>query len=136
MDNLNLIFQNLYNGYQAKKTDLDGIALFDKVIQIRNRPKSNPISAYNLTTRKAQNIEIYNGEIGFVKPHPFDKDNWKKVLFLLHKFQVVFDRKEKYWIGFGKGLGKNEKGRWIKAESPEENLELRLCNIGTQSTRE
>ena len=124
VDNLNIIFQNLYNGYQAKKTALDGIALFDKVIQIRNRPKSNPISAYNTATRKAQNIEIYNGEIGFAKPHPFNKDLWKQRFYILQNFQVVFDRKEKYWVGFGKKLGKNEKGRWIQAEPPEENLEL------------
>ena len=95
VDNLNIIFQSLYNNYQSKKTNLDGIALYDKVIQFRNRPKSNQISVYNIKTRKPEYIDIYNGEIGFVKPHPFDKDKWKSIYFVLHKFQVVFDRKGK-----------------------------------------
>ncbi len=124
VDNLNQIFQKLYNGYQANKTALDGISLFDKVIQIRNRPKSNSIYAYNKSERKQENIEIYNGEIGFVKPHGFDNTDWKKYYFILKRFQVVFDRKENHWVGFGKGLGKNDKGRWLPAENPEENLEL------------
>ena len=39
---------------------LDGIALGDKVIQIRNRPKSHRITAYNSSTRKTERVEVYN----------------------------------------------------------------------------
>jgi exodeoxyribonuclease V alpha subunit len=124
VDNLNIIFQNMFNAYQAGKNDIEGIALFDKVIQIRNRPKSNMISAYNCTTKKPEYIEIYNGEIGFVKPHGFDHSKFNNKYFRLEKFQVKFERKENYWVGYGKGLGKNEKDRWIKEENPEDNLEL------------
>lgn len=124
VDNMNIVFQKLINGYFAQKSTLDGIALFDKVIQIKNRPKSNQIYAYNTNNRGPEPIEIYNGEIGHVKIHPFDKDDWKKSRFRLERFQVIFNHKENYWVGFGKGLGKTEKGRYIKHESPEENLEL------------
>lgn len=124
VDNLNIIFQKMYNAYQANKNDIDGISLFDKVIQIRNRPKSNRIYAYNKESGKPEAIEIYNGEIGFVKPHGFDGKKFKSRYFRLDKFQVKFERKENYWVGYGKKLGKNEKDRWIKEEKPEDNLEL------------
>jgi exodeoxyribonuclease V alpha subunit len=51
---------------------IDGITLFDKVIQVRNRPKSNMAYAFNASSRKTERIEIFNGELGFVKPHGFD----------------------------------------------------------------
>ena len=53
---------------------LDGITLSDKVIQYRNRPQSNPIRAYNFETRRTENVEVYNGEIGFVQKHSFDRN--------------------------------------------------------------
>jgi ATP-dependent exoDNAse (exonuclease V) alpha subunit len=124
VDNMNIEFQKLFNSYFANKSAINGIALFDKVIQIRNRPKSNKICAYNLDIQKPEYIEIYNGEIGFVKPHAFDNNKFKCHGFRLEKFQVVFNRRENYWVGFGKNLGKDDKGKWIKEESPEDNLEL------------
>lgn len=45
---------------------LNGITLYDKVIQVRNRSRSNPISAYDLDTKRRDRIEIYNGQMGFV----------------------------------------------------------------------
>ncbi|MCK6462815.1 MAG: AAA family ATPase [Candidatus Pacebacteria bacterium] len=121
-ENLNLTLQKLFNKYQAQKATLDGIAIFDKVIQYRNRPKSDPISAYDLNNRKPCKIDIYNGEIGFVKPHPFDNEYWKKPYFVLRKFQVVFDRKENYWVNFG--YCEDKKGKLVFSENVEENLEL------------
>ena len=123
-DYLNTVFQKLFNGYQSAKATLDGIALFDKVIQFRNRPKTDQISAYSLKDKKPKYIEVFNGEIGFVKPHPFDKDEWKGRYFRIKRFQVVFDRKENYWVGFGSMLGKDENDKWLDEEKPEENLEL------------
>lgn len=46
-------------------------------------------------------LEVFNGEIGFVKPHAQDK-SWKWDKFRISRFQVVFSREEKrdYWIDF------------------------------------
>jgi len=64
-------------------------------------------------------IEVYNGELGFVKHHAFDNRKWRGPYFRLKKFQVVFQRKEQYWVAYGGGLG-----RGAPDEKPEENLEL------------
>ena len=37
---------------------LDGITLYDKVIQYRNRPQSNPIWAYNCNTRRSEYVVV------------------------------------------------------------------------------
>jgi len=94
---------------------LDGITLFDKVIQYRNRPQSDPIWAYNFNTRKSERVEVFNGEIGFVQKHPFDKQK----RFRLRRFQVKFARKEHLSVAYGSGL--SSKGG---SEKVEENLEL------------
>lgn len=124
VEHLNTVFQSLYNKYWSSKITNEGVALFDKVIQIRNRPKSNPISAYNKETGKQEYIEIYNGELGVVKFHGFDNNNWKTPFYLMEKFQVIFNRKEKYWVGYGKMLGKDVNNKWIKEENTLDNLEL------------
>ena len=41
---------------------------FDKIIQVRNRPRSNPAWAYDTVTRKNLKVELFNGEIGFAEP--------------------------------------------------------------------
>ena len=94
---------------------LDGITLFDKVIQYRNRPQSNPIWAYNFTTRRTERVEIFNGEIGFVQKHSFDK-NWRS---RLQRFQVKFERKDHLAVGYGRELTAG--GGF---ENVEDNLEL------------
>lgn len=94
---------------------LDGITLYDKVIQYRNRPQSNPIWAYNFNTRKAERVEVFNGEIGFVQRHNFDKKLGK----WLKRFQVKFERKEHLAVGYGSDL--STKGGF---EQVEDNLEL------------
>ena len=113
-ESLNSYIQARANGnalerYQA----IDGITLFDKVIQYFNRPKSNPVSAYNCTSTKTEEIEVFNGEIGMVKPHGFDKGKLGWSGFRLKHFQVVFSGKENYWVNFGRAY-----------ESVEGNLEL------------
>ena len=111
-DNLNMVLQTIVNGYSAKqKGTLGGITIFDKVIQFRNRPRSNPYWAYNCETRKKERVEVFNGELGFTKPHAFDK-NWKWDQFRITRMQAVFARKEKYWIDI------------LKDSDVEENLEL------------
>jgi hypothetical protein len=121
-DYLNTYFQELFNGYQAKKAQLDGIALYDKVIQFRNRPKSNQISAYSWTLKKNVKIDIYNGEIGFVNPHPFDKTKVGSPYFHLKNFQVKFDRRNDFNINYG--FRKDDYGKIIFNEPIEENIEL------------
>jgi exodeoxyribonuclease V alpha subunit len=104
---------------------LDGITLFDKVIQIRNRPKSDMAFAYNLKTKKTEKIEIFNGELGFVKPHGFDGKNWQwQQDFWLRHFQVVFSRKRDFWVNYGTRLGSYDTNRWVPRQPAEENLEL------------
>lgn len=103
---------------------LDGIMLYDKVIQFRNRPKSNPINAYNVQTKQTESVEVFNGELGFVRPHPFDKQKLRWSGFRLEHFQVHFSRKEHLWVGYGRKLGKGPDDRWLPEEKIEENLEL------------
>ncbi len=120
-DYLNTFFQNLFNGYQANKTQLDGIALYDKVIQFRNRPQSNKISAYGWKERKNVKIDIYNGELGFVNPHPFDKNTgWTG--FTLKNFQVKFERRDDYSVNYG--YRQDDYGKAMFYEPIDENIEL------------
>ncbi len=124
-DYLNSLLQETANGHMLNKVGyLGNVTLFDKVIQYRNRPRSNPIWAYNIQAKGSEQIEVYNGELGFVKPHPFDKGKWKGRYFNLKRFQVVFSRKSHYWVSYGRELGKGPKGGWLPSEKVEENLEL------------
>lgn len=95
---------------------LDGIALYDKVIQYRNRPQSNPIWAYNFNERRPERVEIFNGEIGFVQKHNFDRN--RNLGKRIERFQVKFERKDHLAVGYGK---LSENGGF---ESVEDNLEL------------
>lgn len=100
IENLNLVLQKFVNQHNVeKKGTLGGITFFDKVIQYKNRPKSNPYYAYRRSTGKIEKVEIYNGEIGFVKPHAFDK-KWFYDGNIIRRFQVIFSRKNDYWIEF------------------------------------
>ena len=57
---------------------LDGITLYDKVIfSTETGPQSNPIWAYNFNAKRAENVEVFNGEIGFVQKHSFDTEAWR-----------------------------------------------------------
>ena len=121
-DRLNSVIQMLLNGGWAQRYTLDSITLFDKVIQFVNRPKSHPIYAYNWDTRKNEWIEVFNGDMGFAYPHAFDK---KKLAYMnrIEHFNVQFKGKANYSVGYGTGLGKNDRGWYIK-ENPIDNLEL------------
>jgi exodeoxyribonuclease V alpha subunit len=106
---------------------LDGITLFDKVIQIRNRPKSDLAYAYSVESRSTERVELFNGELGFVKPHGFDHSKWQRQGFWLNRFQVVFSRKKDFWVNYGSKLGTiaTAKGeRWIPRQNVEGDLEL------------
>ncbi|MCY4338500.1 MAG: AAA family ATPase [Gammaproteobacteria bacterium] len=111
----NRIARGLINSYGS----LDGITLFDKVIQYRNRPQSNAISAYNFKTRKSERVEIFNGEIGFVEKHGYDRNQKRR---RLKRFQVKFARKDHLAVGYGQDLPSS--GNRSVNENVEENLEL------------
>lgn len=129
-DNLNALIQrhvqrlDSYEQGEWGQRMLDGIMHFDKVIQCVNRTKSKPLYAYNTDTRATERVEVFNGELGFVKPHGFDGKKWHWPQFRVSRFQVVFSRKEHLWVGYGSRLGRTDKGKWLKAEKVEDNLEL------------
>lgn len=100
-ESINQLVQQTFNRYNYDTHGrLGGITYFDKVIQYINRPVSNPYHVYNFKTRKSDTLEVYNGEIGFVWFHPFDRDNWNKHYFRLRKFQVKFKDKEDYVVQY------------------------------------
>ena len=105
---------------------VDGITLFDKVIQTRNRPKSNPIWAYEAASREKLKIELFNGEIGVVQAFGFDNKIWKTLKTgygpRLKRFAVEFTRKPGVTVGYGKDVPHG--GKFKRNESVEENLEL------------
>ena len=120
VEELNRICQENARGRRPEGNDaLGGVMLFDKVIQVCNRPPSRPIAAWNHETRQTQKIEVFNGQLGFALPHLFDKDDWKRSRFRLEHFRVRFERRDAYSVGYGAKLGKH-----YPAESVEENLEL------------
>lgn len=69
---LNLLMQKVFNAKYSEKK-LDGIGYFDKVIQFRNRPQSDPAYAYQDSSRKNVKTEIFNGEIGLTNIHGLDR---------------------------------------------------------------
>lgn len=122
---LNLAIQLHKSGELIKrKGALDGITLFDKVIQIRNRTSSDPIFGYDFRTKSVEQCDVFNGELGFVGPHGYDKTEWKEWNFRLQRFAVKFSRKGDIRINYGTELGKNAQGRYIPDQKVEENLEL------------
>ena len=125
VEELNRVCQEQVRGRLPGGNDtLGGVMLFDKVIQIRNRPRSDQIWAWNHAKREMEAIEIFNGQLGFVWPHLFDKKKWQSPIFRLEKLRVSFDRRKDYSVGYGKGLGKDANDRSISEEKVEENLEL------------
>lgn len=121
-DSINLLLQRKLNpGAQSKA--LDGIGYWDKVIQIRNRPASNPIYAYSTLERKNVIAEIFNGEIGLASAHGLDKE--KKNSYI-ERLQVAFSGPSRQGLrySYGKNLGKTGNGKEIPAQKVDENLEL------------
>jgi len=107
--------KRIARGVLATFGAVDGVTLFDKVIQYRNRPRSNAIWAYNYNSKKSERVEVFNGEIGFVQKHGFDG---AKSRFRLKRFQVKFARKDHLGVGYGRELASGG------SESVENNLEL------------
>jgi exodeoxyribonuclease V alpha subunit len=106
---------------------VDGITLSDKVIQVRNRPKSNPIWAYNASKREKVKVEVFNGEMGTVQSFGFESSKlWNTVKTgygpRLRRFAVQFTRKPGITVGYGRDVPHDKK--YTRTESVEDNLEL------------
>ena len=105
---------------------VDGITLFDKVIQTRNRPKSNPIWGYESTKRQKIKVELFNGEIGTVQAFGFDNKLWNTLKTgygpRLKRFAVQFTRKRGISVGYGREVPHD--GKYKRTERVEDNLEL------------
>ncbi len=111
IEHINEVLQKHAHG-ASNRGSLAGITLFDKVIQVINRSKSTSIYGYNTKTKKREQLEVYNGELGFVKPHAYDKNNWTWPNFRINRFQVTFSHKEYFWA------------EYTSESQVEENLEL------------
>jgi len=105
---------------------VDGITVFDKVIQYRNRPRSNMIWGYDRTTRSQVQVEVFNGEIGVTDFFAFDASEKKRLKTgfgkRLSRFVVKFTRKPNITVGYGKGVPTGN--RFNRTEKVDENLEL------------
>lgn len=107
---------------------VDGITLNDKVIQIQNRTSRRGLWAFDFALGKARQVELFNGEIGYVEPHNFDRGDLKRVFAgyskkRLKRFQVKFARKEEICVNYGREIPTATKGKFT-SESVENNLEL------------
>jgi hypothetical protein len=126
-ESLNAAFQELVQGRppgEMRIVDRSGIALNDKVIQIKNRPPSNPLWAWSRATKQNDQVEVYNGELGFANPHSFDFKDLRNPRFRPIRCQVSFSSKPDYAVSYGRDLGKRPDGRRLRREDIDENLEL------------
>jgi exodeoxyribonuclease V alpha subunit len=106
-ESINANVQRHLNKYNLDtKGNINGITLFDKVIQFRNRTgRKDSYYSYNLEERKNGRVEVYNGEIGRVHIHSYDRAIWKSSYYNLkakksNGFQVRFERKSHHLITF------------------------------------
>ena len=122
---LNTLLQDDFNHYWSHKYTLDGISFFDKVIQYRNRPKSDMAYAYCFDSKKTERREVFNGEIGIVMIHPFDKEKFR-YMPKINRFQVQFSNENRKGLRYcyGYDLWKDDKGKFIPEQKPADNLEL------------
>lgn len=116
-ENINLRFQAFKSSYWLERGAIDGIAMFDKVIQIRNVQKRFPLTAYNFNSRTTEKVQIFNGEIGSVVPNGnwkafFSKSRWPG--FRLKDFSVQFTGKQHLSVNYCTNAN----------NKPESNLEL------------
>ncbi|MCT7554957.1 ATP-dependent DNA helicase [Aliarcobacter butzleri] len=126
-DALNTFFQSKLNKkYFENQQFIDGISIYDKVMQNNNRTKSNPIFAFVPGQGNIQ-ICIYNGELGFTRLHKFDEKICNSPFFRLQRFVVNLEGRDAH-IPLGKSIGsyKTKKGykRNLPDEKPIDNLEL------------
>lgn len=122
---INAFMQSTFNGYWSSRLNVEGIGLYDKVIQIRNRPASDKAYVYDWNARKVGRQEVYNGEIATVSAMGYES---KKISWMtnLKHFQCNFSGKSRQGFSYmyGRDLGKDERGYWIPDQKVTDNLEL------------
>lgn len=100
-ENINQVLQQTLNGYNKNnKGTLAGITVFDKVIQFINRSGRKSYYSYNMEKRTSERVEVFNGEMGIVRIHNYDKKRFGWNNFRINKFQVAFSRKPNNFIEF------------------------------------
>lgn len=100
-DHLNTVLQSALNGYNIeKKGNLNGITIFDKVIQYINRSGKKAYNGYNMKDKVSERVDVFNGEMGKARVHNFDLDKFKWNNFRIRQFQVAFERKPNIFIDF------------------------------------
>ena len=122
---INTFMQKAFNGYWSRKLNVEGIGLFDKVIQIKNRPSSDKAYVYDWSNGRPGRQEIFNGEIATVSPMGYER---KKINFMpsLKHFQCNFSgtTRKNFSYMYGKDLGKDDRGYKIPDQKVTDNLEL------------
>lgn len=120
---INTFVQSAFNGYWSRRLNVDGIGLFDKVIQIRNRPSSDKAYVYDWKQRKIGRNEIYNGEIGTIDPMGYERSRINYLSSIKH-FQANFSgsNRKDYSYLYGKKL--SSKSFYIPDQKVTDNLEL------------
>jgi len=111
---INMACQAFKSGDWAQRGTVDGFHLFDKVIQVRNRTKSNPIRAWDFNKKAQVDLQIFNGEIGTLHPQPREFVRLRWPTFTFRKFCGTLVGKDKLSINY---FGRSK-------DSPESNLEL------------
>lgn len=101
-ESINEAVQDLVSGNMMKrKGSVDGFTLFDKVIQVVNRPASNPLRGWDFNAKQKCKQQVFNGEIGRAVP----TGNWANVLRSswrkINQFSVQFTGKAHVSINYG-----------------------------------
>ena len=102
IENINSIVQKSRNNYNVShKGTVEGITLFDKVIQCVNRANRNAYKCYNSEQKREDRIDVFNGELGIVYPHSKDIKSYKNSFFKLkNRFAVRFEDRNQLYIYF------------------------------------
>lgn len=126
---LNMTMQSYFTKDNMDKLGaVDGITVNDKVIQTKNRSSRNGLWAYDADVSKARKTDIFNGEIGYVEPHNFDRSNLRQAFAghtraRLKRFQVKFGRKSNLCVNYGRDIPTDHKFKTV-TQTVNENLEL------------
>ncbi len=119
---INTFMQSTFNGYWSRRLSVDGIGLFDKVIQVRNRPTSDKAYVYDWNARKPGRQEVYNGEIATVSPMAYEAKNIFRMTNIRHfKCEFSGENRKGFSYLYGKKLSKDGS---IPDQNVKDNLEL------------
>lgn len=126
-NSLNQLLQDRLN-HRWTNSKIDEIGLFDKVIQIKNRPQSDLAYAYDSRSKKINRAEVFNGEIGLSMPHASDFSAVRNASTssIVKRISVKFSGEQRINKGYlyGNDLGITEDGNHIPSQSVKDNLDL------------